>query len=62
MAFSLHQLSTMMTDGIKGKSIQILDQTADLMLPSRAIRNVLFPTYEAMIMSLSHSSALLSEE
>ncbi len=31
------------------------------MLPSRAIGNVLFPTYEVVIMSLSHSSALLLE-
>ncbi len=32
-----------------------------VMLPSRAIRKFLFPTYEVVITSLSHSSALLSE-
>ncbi len=31
------------------------------MLPSRAIGNCLFPTYEVVIMSLSYSSALMSE-
>ncbi len=31
------------------------------MLPSHAIGHFLFPTYEVMIMSLSHSSALMSE-
>ncbi len=32
-----------------------------LMLPSRAIGNFLFPTYEVVITSLSYSSALISE-
>ncbi len=31
------------------------------MLPSRAIGNVLFPTYEVVITSLSYSSVLMSE-
>ncbi len=35
--------------------------SAQFMLPSRAIKNVLFPTYEVVITSLSHSSALMSE-
>ncbi len=33
-----------------------------LMLPSRAVGNFLFATYEAVIMSLLHSTALLSEK
>ncbi len=32
-----------------------------LILPSRALENVLFFTYEVVIMSLSYSSALMSE-
>ncbi len=40
---------------------QNADGEGAVMLPSRAIGNVLFPTYEVAIMSLSHSSALLSE-
>ncbi len=41
--------------------VLVSSSSSSLMLPSRAIGNFLFPTYEVVITSLSYSSALMSE-
>ncbi len=48
-------------EAIKNIKCHQTEQESSLMLPSRAIGNFLFPTYEVVITSLSYSSALMSE-